>query len=154
MAAIAIDLNQSAGRDGVLPMLQFFIPPLTRETNDDGSPEEVKKLSQEVAELIKGLYTLELYSLKILVINDFYSYFLGIVGTEAYSEALVKANCNIAVRRRKRVAARKAESVTKPDKTAQLRIKKHFAKRVAKKVKLAKLKGTRPKLKGMVKKKV
>lgn len=67
---------------------------------------------------------------------------------------MVKANCNIAVRRRKRAAAKKAESVTKPDKTAQLRIKKQFAKRVAKKVKIAKLKGVRPKLKGLIKKKV
>jgi len=66
----------------------------------------------------------------------------------------VKANCNIAVRRQKRVAAKKAESVTKPDKIAQSRIKKHFAKRVAMKVKIARLKGVRPKLKGLVKKKI
>lgn len=54
MAAIAVDLNNFGGKDKVLPMLQFFIPPLTREANDDGAPEEVRKLSQEVAELIKG----------------------------------------------------------------------------------------------------
>jgi hypothetical protein len=54
MAAIAVDLNHFGGKDRVLPMLQFFIPPLTRETNDDGAPEEVRNLSQEVAELIKG----------------------------------------------------------------------------------------------------
>lgn len=54
MAAVAVDLNHLDGKDRVLPMLQFFIPPLTRETNDDGAPEDVRKLSQEVAELIKG----------------------------------------------------------------------------------------------------
>jgi hypothetical protein len=54
MAAIAVDLNHFGGKDSVLPMLQFFIPPLTREANDDGAPEEVRNLSQEVAELIKG----------------------------------------------------------------------------------------------------
>ncbi len=35
-------------------MLKFFVPPLTREINDDGAPEEVRNLAQEVADLIKG----------------------------------------------------------------------------------------------------
>lgn len=71
------------------------------------------------------------------------------VGTEAFSEVVVTASRNLAVRRRDRQAVRKAETVTKPDKTAQIRIKKQFAKRVAKKVKIAKLKGARPKLKDL-----
>lgn len=75
------------------------------------------------------------------------------VGTEAYSEAVVTANRNLAIRRRDRQSARKAESVIRPDKTAQLRIKKHFAKRVARKIKIAKLKGARPKLKDLAFKK-
>lgn len=75
------------------------------------------------------------------------------VGTEAYSEAVVAASRVLAVRRRDRQAVRKAESVTRPDKVAQLRIKKHFAKRVAKKVKIARLKGVKPKLKNLAMKK-
>lgn len=54
MAAIAIDLNQVAGKEGLEPILKFFVSPLTREINDDGSPQEVKTLAQEVSELIKG----------------------------------------------------------------------------------------------------
>lgn len=59
---------------------------------------------------------------------------------------MVAANRVLALRRRDRQALRKAESVTRPEKVAQLRIKKHFAKRVAKKVKIARLKGMKPKL--------
>jgi hypothetical protein len=66
-----------------------------------------------------------------------------------YSEAVVAANRVLAVRRRDRQAVRKADSVIRPEKAAQLRIKKHFAKRVAKKVKIARLKGVKPKLKNL-----
>jgi hypothetical protein len=53
----------------------------------------------------------------------------------------------VAVRRRDRSAARKADSVTRPERTAQLRIKEKLAKRLAKKVKFAKLKGKKLKMK-------
>ena len=39
--------------------------------------------------------------------------------TEAYSEAVVAASRNLAVRRRDRSTARKADSVTRPERTAQ-----------------------------------
>ena len=55
MAAVAVDLNQVRGKEGLLPNLKFFVPPLTREVNDDGAPEEVKNLAQEVSDLIKGI---------------------------------------------------------------------------------------------------
>ena len=54
MAAISIDLNQISGKEGLLPMLKFFIPPLIREINDDGAPKEVREHAQQVAEIIKG----------------------------------------------------------------------------------------------------
>ena len=72
------------------------------------------------------------------------------VGTEAYSEAVMTANKNLALRRRDRKSLRKADSVTRPEVTAKLRIKKQLAKKVARKVKIAKLKGTKPKLKRLV----
>ena len=84
-----------------------------------------------------------------------HNYFVnvGLVGTEMYSEAVVAASRVLAARRRDRRAVQKAEFVTQPDKAAQMRIKKHFAKRVAKKVKIARLKGVRPKLKNLAMKK-
>ncbi len=60
------------------------------------------------------------------------------VGTEAYTEAVIAASRKLAVRRRDRSAARKADSVIRPERTAQHRIKKYLAKRLAKKVKVAK----------------
>jgi hypothetical protein len=54
IAAVAVDLNQVSGKEALTSMLKFFVPPLTREINDDGAPEEVRNLAQEVAELIKG----------------------------------------------------------------------------------------------------
>lgn len=57
MAAITVDINQVNGKEGLMPVLKFFVPPLTREINDDGAPEEVKNLAQEVAELIKGFFS-------------------------------------------------------------------------------------------------
>lgn len=54
MAAVALDLKEVAGKEAVIPVLKFFVSPLTREINDDGSPAEVKSLAQEVSELIKG----------------------------------------------------------------------------------------------------
>lgn len=71
------------------------------------------------------------------------------MGVETYSEAVIGANRVIAVRRRDRKVGRKAEGVTNPEKVARLRMKKHFAKRVAKKVKIARLKGAKPKLKDL-----
>jgi hypothetical protein len=71
-----------------------------------------------------------------------------------YSEAVVAANRILAVRRRDRLAIRKADNVIHPEKVAQLRIKKHFAKKVAKKVKIARLKGVKPKLKNLAMKKM
>jgi len=47
-------LNQVAGKEGLGTVLKFFVSPLTRDINDDGSPKEVKDLAQEVSELIKG----------------------------------------------------------------------------------------------------
>ena len=58
----------------------------------------------------------------------------------------------VAVRRRDRSAARKADSVIRPERTAQLRIKKHLAKRVAKKMKVAKFKGKKLKIKKKIEK--
>lgn len=55
MAAVAVDLNQVAGKEGLANVLKFFVSPLTRDINDDGSPKEVKDLAQEVSELIKGI---------------------------------------------------------------------------------------------------
>lgn len=75
------------------------------------------------------------------------------VGTETYSEALVAANSVLSARRRDRLAARKAEFATQPEKAVHKRLKKHFAKRVAKKVKIARLKGFRPQLKNLSAKK-
>ncbi len=57
------------------------------------------------------------------------------------------ASQNLAGRRRDRNAARKADSVIRPERTAQLRIKKNLAKRVAKKMKVAKYKGRKLKIK-------
>lgn len=54
IAAVALDLNQVSGKEGLLPVLKFFVPPLIRDIEDDGAPEEVKTLAQEVADLIKG----------------------------------------------------------------------------------------------------
>jgi hypothetical protein len=54
IAAVAVDLNQVAGKEGLGTVLKFFVSPLTRDINDDGSPKEVKDLAQEVSELIKG----------------------------------------------------------------------------------------------------
>ena len=71
---------------------------------------------------------------------------LGLVGTEVYSEALMKANRKLASRRRERKSLRAADNVTRPELTAKLRIKKQLAKKVARKVKIAKLKGSKPKL--------
>ncbi len=59
MAAVAVDLNQVAGKEGLATVLKFFVSPLTREINDDGSPQEVKNLAQEVSELIKGSVCLQ-----------------------------------------------------------------------------------------------
>lgn len=56
MAAVAVDLNQVSGKEGLASILKFFISPLTRDINDDGSPKEVKSLAQEVSELIKGIF--------------------------------------------------------------------------------------------------
>lgn len=81
--------------------------------------------------------------------NTFFSVTTGLVGTEAYSEAVVAANRSLAVRRRDRNTARKADSVVRPERSAHLKMKKHLAKRVAKKVKIAKIKGKRLKLKDM-----
>ncbi|KZS08061.1 Small subunit processome component 20 [Daphnia magna] len=100
MAAVAVDLNQVAGKEGLANVLKFFVSPLTRDINDDGSPKEVKDLAQEVSELIKGL-----------------------VGTEVYSEAVVAANRILAVRRRDRQAIRKADSVTRPEKAPNYALK-------------------------------
>lgn len=71
---------------------------------------------------------------------------LGLVGTEVYSEALMKANRKLAVRRRERKAVRKADNVTRPELAAKLRMKKQLAKKIARKVKIGKLKGRKPKL--------
>jgi len=57
---------------------------------------------------------------------------------EAYSAAVVTASRHLAVRWRDRSAAREADIVTRPDRTAQLRVEKYLAKRLAKKVKVAK----------------
>lgn len=84
-----------------------------------------------------------------LILLNFLTIKIGLVGTEAYSEAVLSANKVLAVRRRDRLAVRKAEGVTHPEKIAQMRIRKHFAKRVAKKVKIARLKGVKPKLKNL-----
>ena len=58
----------------------------------------------------------------------------------AYFEAEAAANKKLDERRRDRTAARKADSVIRPERTAKLRIKKHLAKRLAKKMKVAKFK--------------
>ena len=55
MAAVSVDLNQVAGKDALVDVLKFFVPPLTREINDDGAPEEVRNLAQEVADVVKGM---------------------------------------------------------------------------------------------------
>lgn len=60
IAAVAVDLNQVAGKEALLPVLKFFVSPITREINDDGSPQEVKTLAQEVSDLIKGIFNFTL----------------------------------------------------------------------------------------------
>jgi len=54
MKKVAVDLSKVSGKEALTSMLKFFVPPLTREINDDGAPEEVRKRAQKVAELIKG----------------------------------------------------------------------------------------------------
>lgn len=147
-------MNQVSGKEGLVNVLKYFVSPLTREINDDGSPQEVKTLAQEVSELIKGNIIFRTFSVSnffydFICLDEYFDWYAGLVGTEAYSEAVLSANRILAVRRRERQAVRKAESVTQPEKIAQLRIKKHFAKRVAKKVKIARLKGVKPKLKNL-----
>ena len=66
------------------------------------------------------------------------------IGIEAYNEVAVDASRNLTVSVIN-CAAREAD--IRPGRTAQLRIKKHLAKRLAKKVKLAKLKGKKLKMK-------
>lgn len=55
MAAVSGDLYQVSGKEGLTEMVKYFVPPLAREMGDDGAPQEVRNLSQEVAEIIKGL---------------------------------------------------------------------------------------------------
>ncbi len=55
MAAVARDLHEVGGTEALKAVLKFFVPPLTREINDDGAPEEVRNFAQEVADLVKGL---------------------------------------------------------------------------------------------------
>lgn len=55
MAAVSGDLHQVSGKEGLTEMVKYFVPPLAREMGDDGAPQEVRNLSQEVAEIIKGL---------------------------------------------------------------------------------------------------
>jgi hypothetical protein len=64
MAAVAVDLNQVAGKEGLETVLKFFVSPLTRDINDDGSPKEVKDLAHEVSELIKGTIISCLFNFK------------------------------------------------------------------------------------------
>jgi hypothetical protein len=154
MEKVAVDLNQVSGKEALTSMLKFFVPPLTREINDDGAPEEVRNLAQEVGELIKGNEKKLVYpgaglgsTREVLGFNVLFFSLAGMVGTEAYCQAEVAASRNLAGRRRDRTAARKADSVIRPERTAQLRIKKHLAKRVAKKMKVAKFKGKKLKIK-------
>ena len=61
MAAVAGDLHQVSGKEGLTEMVKYFVPPLAREMGDDGAPQEVRDLSQEVAELIKGWICQDFY---------------------------------------------------------------------------------------------
>ncbi len=93
--------------------------------------EEVRNRAQEVAERMKGNELVYLgaglrKTSEMLGFNPIL-FIAGMVGTEAYSEAVVAASRNLAVRRRGCSTARKADSVTRPKRTAQSRIKKHLA---------------------------
>ena len=69
MAAVAGDLYQVSGKEGLTEMVNYFVPPLAREIGDDGAPQEVRDLSQEVAEIIKGSAVF-LYSCCLFVLID------------------------------------------------------------------------------------
>jgi hypothetical protein len=54
MEDVAVDFNQNSGKEALTSVLKFLVPPLTREINGDGAPEEVRTKAREVAERIKS----------------------------------------------------------------------------------------------------
>ena len=116
MEKTAVDFNKVVGKEALTSVLKFLVLTLTRRISDDGEPGAVSNRAQQVAERIKGNKSvyLEAGLRKTCEMLGFNPILLiaGMVGTEAYSEAVVAASRNLAVRRRDRSAARKAYSVT------------------------------------------
>jgi hypothetical protein len=124
MDDVAVDLDQVAGKEALTSVLKLFVPPLTRQISYNGPPEEVRNRAQGVAKGNELVYlgaglrkTSEMLGFNPIL------FIAGMVGTEAYSEAVAAASRNLAVRRRDRSTALKADSVTRPERTAQSRIK-------------------------------
>ncbi|XP_064627386.1 small subunit processome component 20 homolog [Lineus longissimus] len=112
MAAVSVDL----GSDHLPEFLPFMLPPLFRETTDSSSAadESLKVLGNEVIEMMKG-----------------------IVGVETFTKNYAGVQQDVFTKREERKRQKAVNVVSNPEAAARKKMKKHLAKRDAKKRKIA-----------------